>query len=134
MPLEEEGGRPLPCRRSGIEVGDAPPDEGKKSLRKSAQSGLCDAKSDALPESFFRYCSSRWRASGQVTGDRCMVVRERAARRRQEKKSAFYRCFFSGACLSFAFDASAVAIAPPSPSPSGAGQRHLPRKKVARRC
>ncbi|MFC6186055.1 hypothetical protein [Pseudoxanthomonas japonensis] len=25
----------------------------EKSLRKSAQSGLCDAKSDALPESFF---------------------------------------------------------------------------------
>ncbi|NCT71804.1 MAG: hypothetical protein GXC75_12755 [Xanthomonadaceae bacterium] len=30
MPLEEEGGRPLPRRRRGIEVGDAPPDEGKK--------------------------------------------------------------------------------------------------------
>lgn len=43
---------------------------------------------------FFRYCSSRWRAPGQVTGDRRMVVRERAARRRQEKKARFTDVFF----------------------------------------
>lgn len=47
----------------------------------------------------------------------------------RRKKSAFYRCFFSGACLSFALRASVAATPPPPPPPSGTDRRRRPAKK-----
>ena len=86
----------------------------EKSLRKSAQSGLCDAKSDASPESFFRHGSSHARRRRCASGTHRVVCLEDGARDTHEKKSAFYRCFFSGACPPAASPTSAAATTPPS--------------------
>ena len=115
----------------------------QKSLRKSAQSGLCDAKSDAAPESFFSHGSSR------THGWRCTCCTRRfaglkaAAHHGCEKKSAFYRCFFSGACPSLASPTSAAGAATPfavrdDATPPGWGRKKscakvlTPRKTVIR--
>ena len=67
-------------------------------MRSSAHSGLCDAKSDALPENFFSSRSSlriarRWRC--QVRASAFLLV---GARTHVERKGAFSRCFFH-ACV-----------------------------------
>jgi hypothetical protein len=78
------------CRRGGRGRG--------KSLRSSAHSGLCDAKSDAFPENFFSSRSSlriARRCRRQVRASTFLLV---VARTPVERKGAFSRCFFH-ACV-----------------------------------
>ena len=102
---------------------------GEKSLRKSAQSGLCDAKSDAPSESFFSRRSTRSHGRRRAVGTCCVIGYDCGVRVVCEKKCAFYRCFFSSACQWIALATSSAGAKPASSLLAAAMPQGRPWKK-----